>query len=432
MLNSLSSAPAGAKKTKSRAFTLFVIVIAVLSAIVLWLYVLGYDSPNYEKEFNVAVTAEGESELRAEKGYTVVSDFGFNIKVTVSGPQSEVNMLRADDIKAYIDVSGVTQAGNNSLPIYVVLPNENKLAVASKSVESAVVFIDRCIAAEIPVRVQITDYTLSADLTLGDYTINPTTVTVEGPESVLANIEYAYASIVPGEISGSVKSNASVSLRSSSNAVINNSYIVLLDPSVEVSVPVYKTKDVPMRVHFVGGYYSTESATITLSSDYIKVKGLAEDVDRLDEIRIDVAENTLVPDPEHKINIVKKIVFPGGIQSADGVTDVTATIVFNDMVHRKLSLYTDLCVFTGKPDSISVVPADPVINVTVFGPPAALALLTFEDFALEADLSYIDLKPGQEYSVPVEIGFAAWNDIFAGIYVAGDYDIKIITSAADE
>ena len=428
MLNSLSSAPAGAKKTKSRAFTLFVIVIAVLSAIVLWLYVLGYDSPNYEKEFNVAVTAEGESELRAEKGYTVVSDFGFNIKVTVSGPQSEVNMLRADDIKAYIDVSGVTQAGNNSLPIYVVLPNENKLAVASKSVESAVVFIDRCIAAEIPVRVQITDYTLSADLTLGDYTINPTTVTVEGPESVLANIEYAYASIVPGEISGSVKSNASVSLRSSSNAVINNSYIVLLDPSVEVSVPVYKTKDVPVRVHFVGGYYSTESATITLSSDYIKVKGLAEDVDRLDEIRIDVAENTLVPDPENKINIVKKIVFPGGIQSAD----VTATIVFNDMVHRKLSLYTDLCVFTGKPDSISVVPADPVINVTVFGPPAALALLTFEDFALEADLSYIDLKPGQEYSVPVEIGFAAWNDIFAGIYVAGDYDIKIITSAADE
>ena len=93
MLNSLSSAPAGAKKTKSRAFTLFVIVIAVLSAIVLWLYVLGYDSPNYEKEFNVAVTAEGESELRAEKGYTVVSDFGFNIKVTVSGPQSEVRRI---------------------------------------------------------------------------------------------------------------------------------------------------------------------------------------------------------------------------------------------------------------------------------------------------------------------------------------------------
>ena len=118
----------------------------MLSAIVLWLYVLGYDSPNYEKEFNVAVTAEGESELRAEKGYTIVSDFGFNIKVTVSGPQSEVNMLRADDIKAYIDVSGVTAAGNNSLPIYVVLPNENKLAVAAKSVESAVVFIDRCIS----------------------------------------------------------------------------------------------------------------------------------------------------------------------------------------------------------------------------------------------------------------------------------------------
>ena len=110
------SAPGTAKKRKNRIFTLFVIIIAVLSAIVLWIYVLGYDSPNYEKEFNVTVTAEGESKLREEKNYTIISDFGFSIKVTVSGPQTEVNMLRAEDIRAYIDVSGVTTRGSNSLP----------------------------------------------------------------------------------------------------------------------------------------------------------------------------------------------------------------------------------------------------------------------------------------------------------------------------
>lgn len=421
-------APGTAKKRKNRIFTLFVIIIAVLSAIVLWIYVLGYDSPNYEKEFNVTVTAEGESKLREEKNYTIISDFGFSIKVTVSGPQTEVNMLRAEDIRAYIDVSGVTTRGSNSLPIYVVLPNENKLAVTAKSSESAVVFIDECISARIPVRVEFSDYTLAADLTLGDYTTTPVSVEVEGPKSMIDTIEYAYAPVtLPREISGSVKVNTSVSLRNSNGNVVNNSYLVLKTPSVEVSVPVEKTKNVPVKVYFVGGYFGTDSAVITLSHEYIRVKGVAEAVDQLDEIKISVVENRLVTD-----EIVKNITFPAGVESADGVTSVTAKIVFNDLVRRTISLYTDQCEFTNKPESISVIPVDQVINVTVVGPSQSVSMISFEDFAIRADLSYIDLEPGKEYSVPLEIDFAAWNEIFNGVFVSGDYDIRINTGSTEQ
>ncbi len=415
------------KKRRNTLFTLLVIVIAALSAIVLWLYVLGYDSPNYEKEFNVAVSAEGETELREARGYTIISDFGFSIKVTVSGPQSEVNMLKAEDIKAYIDVSGVTEPGNVSLPIQVVLPNENKLAVASKSSESAVVFIDECIVAKIPVGVSFSDYTLPADLTLGDYTVTPVSVEVEGPKSMIDTVSYAYAPVtLPDEISGSVKVRTSVTLRTASGATVNNSYIVLRDTSVEVSVPVIKVKDVPVKVYFVGGYYSTESAKITLSHEYVKVKGVAEDVDQLDEIKINIAETTIGSD-----EVVKKISFPAGVQSADGVTSVTAKIVFNDIVFRKISVYTENCKFVNVPETLTVAPVDQVVNITVFGPRESLSLLTFEDLALEADLSYMDLKPDKKYSVPLEVGFSAWNDIFTGVYVSGEYEITFITGAAN-
>jgi hypothetical protein len=130
------------KPSKKRVYTFLAMLFAFASALLLWFYVLGYDSPYYEKEFNVPVNVEGESALRESMGYTVLSDFSFTIKVTVSGTQTEVNKLRSSDIKAFVDVSGVTVSGNNTLPISVRVSNENEITVVEKSVESAVIFID--------------------------------------------------------------------------------------------------------------------------------------------------------------------------------------------------------------------------------------------------------------------------------------------------
>lgn len=415
------------KKRSHTVFTLFGIIIAVLSAMILWLYVLGYDSPNYEKEFTVEVSVEGESALRADKGYTILSDFGFSVKVTVSGSQTEVNKLKAEDIKAYIDVSGVSSPGNNYLPIYVVLPNENKLAVAEKSAETAVVYIDKCVVAEIPVKVDVTGYVMPDEFTLGDYTVNPVTVTVQGPETELSKIDYAYASIVPGEISGAIKANAPVALYTAGNTAVNNGYITLLDPSVEVSMPVYKTADIPVKVYFVGGYFGTDSAVITLSHDHIKVKGLAEDVDKLEEIRINVAENTLNSD-----TVVKRIVLPEGVESADGVTSVTATIVFNELVRRTFTAPSSaVCRFTNVPEGINFGLVTTSFSVTVIGAPEAVAAVNYSDLSVVVDLDGLELKPGGSYYLPAAAFLA---DGISGVFIVGEYgaEIKVYGTNEDE
>lgn len=418
------------KKRSHTAFTLFVIIIAALSAIILWLYVLGYDSPNYEKEFTVEVSVEGESTLRADKGYTILSDFGFSIKVTVSGPQTEVNKLKAEDIKAYIDVSGVTSPGNNYLPIYVVLPNENKLAVSEKSVETAVVYIDKCVVAEIPVKVDVTGYIMPDELTLGDYTVNPVTVTVQGPETELSKIDHAYASIIPGEISGAIKANAPVALYTAGNTAVNNGYITLLDPSVEVNIPVYKTADIPVKVYFVGGYFGTDSAVITLSHDHIKVKGLAEDVDKLEEIRINVAENTLNSD-----TVVKRIVLPEGVESADGVTSVSATIVFNELVRRTFSAPASaVCSFVNVPEGLNFALTTTTFSMTIIGAPQAVAAVTYSDLSVVIDLGGLDLEPGGEYYIPAAVSVYGESSGGSGVFVVGEYgaEIRIYGTNDDE
>lgn len=426
MIKSRGAGENAGKKTGARLFTFFAIIIAAVSAVVLWLYVLGYDSPNYEKEFNVPVTVEGESELRQSAGLTIISEFGFNIKVTVSGPQTEVNKLRADDIKAYIDVSSVAKAGKCSLPIYVTLPNENKIAVSRKSVEEAIVYIDEAVVAEIPVKLDITDYTLPADYSLGDYTISPVTVTVRGPRAELDAISYAYASITPGEIDRSINANVKVTLHAENGAAVNNSYIELLDPTVEVHVPVKMVKTVPVNVYFVGGYFGTEAAQIERSHEFIRIKGTTEDLEKIDEIKINIVENTLVSE-----YVTKIITLPEGVESVDNVTGVQVRITFNDLVRRVITVSPSAISEILLPEGFSGKVNDSAVNVTVFGHPQDLLHLSGGDMLGTVDLTGFELEAGKNYFAGVKFAFTGAYAETPGLFVSGEYGVNVTVSAAE-
>ena len=74
------------KKSHSRLYSFLVLIISLLCAVLLWLYVLGYDSPDFEKKFSqIPVTIIGNTELAEKTGYTVISDMTFSFDVTVSG-----------------------------------------------------------------------------------------------------------------------------------------------------------------------------------------------------------------------------------------------------------------------------------------------------------------------------------------------------------
>ena len=410
------------KKTeKKNNHSFLALIFAFISALLLWFYVLGYDSPNYQKEFSVAIDIQGESILRETQGYTILSDTDVSVKVTVSGPQSVVNKLRDGDITAYIDVSGVTEAGSNRLPIQVLLPDENNLTVKSLNVDSAVVYIDRSVSAEIPVRIDVSDYSLPEGYSIGDFNTSPVTVTVQGPESELAKIAYAYGIVKPGKMDSSAKFNTSVTLYNEGGTPVNNSYIRLVDTSVSVEVPVYKTAEIPVKVYFVGGYFSTESASITLSKEYITVRGSVEDVNKLDEIKINIAENTLITE-----TFEKKITLPDGIEAVDDDLTVNVTIVFNDVVKRRFAVNAaDLCELVNVPDGFSVTVVTANMNVYLCGPKETLNFLTASSFKAVVDLEGIELTKNSDFTVPIDITL---SDGISGVFPSGDYSVAIFVN----
>ena len=281
------------KKSNSRLYGFLVLIISLLCAVLLWLYVLGYDSPDFEKKFSqIPVTIIGNTELAEKTGYTVISDMTFSFDVTVSGKKTDVNSMRDTDITAYIDVSGVTTEGGIYLPVTVIVPNG--ITVASQSVSEAYLYIDEMVSAEIPVRIEITDYTLPENAVIGDYGANPVTVTVQGARADIEKIAEAYANVTPGELTQSVNISAPVELHDKSGAVIQTGpYLRLIDRAVNVSIPVYLTKSVPVKVHFIGGVFGVDSAVITLSREYIEVRGTASALAGIDEIAANIDETSL-------------------------------------------------------------------------------------------------------------------------------------------
>ncbi|MFR5863860.1 MAG: YbbR-like domain-containing protein [Acutalibacteraceae bacterium] len=151
---------------KQRVLTFSVMLGAFLLAILMWFYVLGYDSPNFEKRFaGIDVSVSGAAELKEKNGFAVLSEFSFTVDVTVAGKKTDVNRLSSDDIRAYIDISSLTENGRVPVRIQVDLPNGIRLA--SLSTDTVYIYVDRSVTAEIELDVELTDYVLTNDLLLG-------------------------------------------------------------------------------------------------------------------------------------------------------------------------------------------------------------------------------------------------------------------------
>ncbi len=413
------------KKRNEGAMTplhsLFALIICALLSVVLWLYVMDYDSPDFEKKFSqVPVKVTGVSELSQNSGMTLLSDVEFEFEVTVSGKKGEVNSLRTEDIQATIDVSNVYTPGGVYIPINVMVPNG--ISVKSQSVESAYVVIDQRVSMEIPVKAELFGYTLPENGVMEDPVIAPETVTLLGPKAKLEKIDHAYVRIEPGELAGSVTVNAEYVLRDSQNAVIQDiSYITKVDSSVSVTVPVLATKMLPIKVQFIGGVFGTDNAVIKLSETSVKVVGTSMALASLDEIVLNIDETTLDP----VSTLIKKIILPDGIKNASGYDTVTVNITLNQMGRRTVSAERVDFVLKNVPEGIDVQFITETLHIEFFGPVDLMRYFDSNSFTVEVDLEGMHLESGENIFVPVNVVI---NPDVQGVYVSGDYSVNIIVN----
>ena len=270
----------------SRAAKILLLIASLFGAFLLWIYAIGYDSEATTQVFTgIPVELTGTN----TGGYTVAeADFTLSIDVTASGTRSELSNVTSADFRAYVDISNVSSAGYNTLPIQVVEPNA--LNVTHLSTANVTLYIDKFTTKRIPV---VVEQVYQSSYTIGETVQSVNQVSVYGPETLLDNAE-AYVLLNLGTVTDTTATGSeTIHLRdATTKSAISSPYITMEVQTVSVSYVMYTSRTLPLRLNLTGGMLTAEDIQYAFGSSSLTLYGPAALLRSLESLTVSVDETS--------------------------------------------------------------------------------------------------------------------------------------------
>ena len=154
-------------------------IIALVVAVVLWLFVMNEQNPQIEGSFTVAVDLRNVPE-----GYKVTQTEK-SVKLKVRGARSFFVSAEPEGFKAYADLDGL-DSGEHEVKVKAVLPQGFELVDAQP--ETVSVTLDKIVRRAVRIDLIVTG-SASAGYTVGKISQSANTTVIEGPESRVAEVD---------------------------------------------------------------------------------------------------------------------------------------------------------------------------------------------------------------------------------------------------
>lgn len=315
-------------KTRDIIFRIGSLVCAVL----LWMYVSEVDSPTSEKSFtDVQVTVENRDVLRRDHELSLITSVDFKTDIVLAGKKSALNQIDHSEIKAYIDLAKISEAGEYDVEIKLVAPSGTSLV--SCVPQYATVVVDKTITSEFPIEADITYSNLPSAYTLGDCIVTDTssreikTVSVSGPESEIDSIARICAKADFGNVSQSVETKTNLVMYDNLGQEITSSNLKLGTTSVKLKLPVYMQKILTLSVEQAYNTFTEKQISFKISPSTIAVTGDPKILTDLEKITLDpINEKTIGNSLTTTVNTI--INLPDGIETTNGqsTANITATL----------------------------------------------------------------------------------------------------------
>ena len=272
------------KKNFLKKQDLLLKVLSLALAVVLWAVVMDIDNPERNMRFDdVPVRIIGESQLKANTGLELIEGEDTTVTVSLRGQSKSVGEVRASQITATVDISGLTEANEYDLPVTVSV---NKSGIETNYVNPAKVHVrvDRVESKDIPVEVNVTG-TPTDGYRAGKPTTATKKVTVEGPASDLAQVAKAVATVdVSGRDSSLTDYECNVTLYDQNGTPVTSTYVTSQTEKIKVSVPIYRVNNIPLTVTLKDGGNLTQNQ-VQCVIDPENVQVIASDQAVLNDIK---------------------------------------------------------------------------------------------------------------------------------------------------
>lgn len=293
-------------------------LLCLIAACALWVYVMNEQNPQVENTYTVPV------ETRNLDRSLVATNVPSTVKVKVRMSRSDMIYMRSDNIKAYVDLAGLTDGNYPNTPILVSVPGDE--SVVSVSPMTFDLNVDTYAVKTLPANVQIFG-TPETNFSVESNKVTPDTITIAGSSTMIAKADRAVVSV---NIAGKEKSFSefdSVNILDADGNTVTG--LDVMPSQVKVTVKMKEatklgnlpikidTKGEPAKGYKVGKITVTPPvATITaplsyfannriLDLDPIDVTGASADIHQMVNVNIPVGGSVAVPKVSVTVEIEK-------------------------------------------------------------------------------------------------------------------------------
>lgn len=250
-------------------------IISLLSAMVLWMYVMAIVDPEETKLFeNIPVTITNKNELN-ERDLVIYPEQELTTNIYVTGKLSNLKKVTKDDINVYGQINNPLE-GNNE--IYLKVSTSQRVNYDFKN-PVMIVTLEKIISEDKSIKVDITGSGKNNvdNIMLQD---NIDKVSVSGPRSLVNKVKRVVGTVkVNGELNDFSQSIKLEPVDANGKVVEG---IELEKDSVNVNITLLTQKTVPITLKLSDN--SESGVNYTMSQNTVTIKGKKDIVDSINDI----------------------------------------------------------------------------------------------------------------------------------------------------
>lgn len=292
-------------------------ILAIFSAVVLWLVVVNIDDPNQTQSFTASISVENADYMTELGKYFEPQDSNMTVTFKVSAKRSVMRYLSNADFRATADMENIQEIeGVYRVPLDIVATRYASSVTFEGKTRYMEVNVENLMTEQFPI--QATAVGTPADgYAVGTLRVAPNILKVTGPESVVSQIDRAVATIdVTGASSDLTDSVTPVVYDASGTEIASDKLSFHID-KVTVAADLLDVKSLLVEIEPSGmvadGYACTG---VTINPTRIAVKGTTA-----------------------ALNVVGSIVIPSDRLDISGAeADVVRTIDIRDYLPEGLEL----------------------------------------------------------------------------------------------
>lgn len=389
----------------------FVWVLSVVIAVMAWFVVIN-TAPDQERLVTVRnVPVSIPTNALASLGLNIIEGGDPQVAVQVKGRVIQVGNLEPGDIQVTASFTEIVGAGTYDLKLTASTSAGTVVAISPETISMT---FDREVNKEIPLAVDINGLSVPEnDYILGSVTASPASIVVRGPEKELSRITHA---VVHAELEEPLTRSqviaSEIVLMDNEEVVVTSSHVTTDFSSVDITVPVKRKVELPLRVSFINvpEGFPMDELKYTMSNETIVVAAQERSISKATEIIAGAIDFEQL-DLSEQSTYTFRVRLPDDFVNVENIENIVVEFDTEGLSSTYLNL--NQIYIVNEPSGFKVTSmTQSLYNVKIVGEEKLIKTLKSGDFMVTVDLSDRDVQVGQ-YEVPVSISAPTRGKVWA-------------------